>query len=285
MNSATNILFSIITPSFNLRNYIEQCCNSISDQNVEFEHIVVDGLSIDGTQEWLKDRSGIRIITEKDKGMYEAINKGIKISNGEIISYLNCDEQYLPGALNKVKEFFLLNPKVDILFGNTLITDPSGNLLAYRKGFPPRWPYIWSSYLYLQTSSMFFRRNIIDSGIFFNDNWKTIGDSDFVVRVLRSGFKAKHIDQYFSTFTLTGTNYGASQLAMDEIESFRRKAPFWIRYSKLIFNFLIRFEKFAHFAYWEKAPISYSIFTLENAANRTMFTSYSHSPLYPRLTT
>ena len=279
---STSPYFSIITPSLNMLNYLQICNNSISDQNVEFEHIVVDGLSQDGTIEWLEKRPDIRNICEKDQGMYDAINKGIRISNGEIISYLNCDEQYLPGALKSVKEIFLENPEIDILFGNTLIVNPNGKLITFRKGFIPRWPYVWASYLYVQSSSMFIRRNIFNSGIFFNHKWKTVGDSEFVVTVLRKGYTAKHTGQYLSAFTITGSNLGTGDLAMTEIKSFRSQAPIWLRYSTLLTNALIRFEKVLHRAYWEKFPETYSVFTQSNPNQRKSFKAESASALYPK---
>ena len=159
--------FSIITPSFNMLNYLRTCCNSISDQNVKYEHIVIDGLSQDGTVEWLETKPEIISLCEKDQGMYDAINKGIKLSKGEIISYLNCDEQYLPGVLQKVSEFFRLHSQIDLLFGNTLMIRPDGKLLAYRKGFIPRWPYIWASHMYVHSSSMFVRRRVFESNYYF----------------------------------------------------------------------------------------------------------------------
>jgi glycosyltransferase involved in cell wall biosynthesis len=261
--------------------YLRACCNSISDQAVEFEHIVVDGFSQDGTVEWLKTRPDIISLCENDNGMYEAINKGIRLSKGEIISYLNCDEQYFPEVLRKVKEFFQKYPQVDILFGNSLIINLNGTLLAYRKGFIPRWPYIWASRMYVHSGSMFVRRRVFESGFFFNENWKTIGDADFVVRVLRNGYVAHHINQYFSAFMLTGSNLGTGELAKREMRAFRQQAPLWLRYSTVITDMLIRLEKFAHSAYWEIFPISYSVYTNMKPDIRSRFVNKSASPLYP----
>ena len=180
--------FSIITPSYNMLPYLKACCSSVQDQGLALEHIVMDGASTDGTREWLLNRPDTLSISEKDNGMYDAINKGIELSSGEIIAYLNCDEQYLVGTLKKVQDFFMKNASIDILFGNTLIIRPDGQLLAYRKCFTPRWQYIWGSYMYLHSSSMFIRRKVFESGFLFDTDWKTIGDADFVIRVLRNNF-------------------------------------------------------------------------------------------------
>jgi glycosyltransferase involved in cell wall biosynthesis len=61
---------------------------------MDYEHIVVDGLSSDGTVEYLREQSDIRLVSEKDSGMYDALNKGIAMARGEIIGHLNSDEQY-----------------------------------------------------------------------------------------------------------------------------------------------------------------------------------------------
>ena len=75
--------FSIITPSYNMLSYLRRCCASVADQEgVAFEHIVVDGGSIDGTGDWLKENQHLRSVSEKDDGMYDAINKGLLMSQG-----------------------------------------------------------------------------------------------------------------------------------------------------------------------------------------------------------
>ena len=274
--------FSIITPSHNMLPYLKACCNSVQDQEVSLEHIVVDGASIDGTREWLLSRPDILSLSENDNGMYDAINKGIKLSGGEIIAYLNCDEQYLIGTLKKVQEFFLANPSIDILFGNTLIIQPDGKLLAYRKGFTPRWQYFWGSYMYLHSSSMFIRRKVFETGFLFNSNWKTIGDLDFVVRVLRNKFSVFHIKEYLSAFIMTGSNLGGSTLVQAELKQFRSSAPFWLRYSTWPTDMLIRVEKIFRGLYFEKMPLQYSVFPVGESNYRTSFKSTKSSPLFPK---
>lgn len=280
--SSGSPFFSVITPSYNMLRFLPVCCSSVSDQNVAYEHIIMDGGSTDGTVEWLKNRHNTISTSEKDEGMYDAINKGIQISRGEIISYLNCDEQYLPGTLQRVQEYFVANPKVDILFGNTLLIQPSGKLLAYRKSFVPRWPYVWASFLYLYTSSMFMRRRIFESGVLFDKTWKAAGDAEFVVRVLRKGFVARHVSEYFSAFMITGSNLSNSDHANTELRAFHQSAPLWLRYSNFITHRLIQLEKFLHGAYSEQFPISYSVYTAESPYARRDFTVVEASPLWKK---
>src|SRR5690348_16281526 len=95
--------FSIITPSFRNSDWLKLCIASVADQGVTAEHIVQDAGSDDGTQEWLLKDARVRAFAEKDGGMYDAVNRGLRRATGEILAYLNCDEQYLPGALSTVE--------------------------------------------------------------------------------------------------------------------------------------------------------------------------------------
>src|SRR5580693_4509125 len=113
--------FSVVTPSFRQSQWLKLCVASVADQGVEVEHIVQDACSDDGTLDWLLTDTRVRAYAEKDAGMYDAVNRGLRRASGEILSYLNCDEQYLPGALSAVGAYFDNHPEVDLLFGNCLV--------------------------------------------------------------------------------------------------------------------------------------------------------------------
>ena len=149
--------FSIITPSFNMLNYLKMCAASISDQfGITYEHLIIDGGSTDGTLQWLQSQDKIKFISESDNGMYDALNKGLRVAKGDIIAYLNCDEQYLSNTLSYVKEFFQSNPDIDVIFGDFFVIDNNGDILSFKKGFTPRSLYIKYSHLYLFTCTLFF---------------------------------------------------------------------------------------------------------------------------------
>src|SRR4051812_12173129 len=118
MQSVPALQFSIVTPSFRNSEWLRLCIPSVADQGVELEHIVQDAGSDDGTLDWLPHDPRVKAYIEKDSGMYDAVNRGWKRANGEILAYINCDEQYLPGALQKVWDFFQANPAVEVLFGD-----------------------------------------------------------------------------------------------------------------------------------------------------------------------
>src|SRR5437899_1534658 len=120
--------FSIITPSYRSSQWLPLCIASVADQEgVELEHIVQDSCSDDGTDVLLRSDSRVKAFIEKDEGMYDAVNRGFRRATGEILAYLNCDEQYLPGTLKAVHDCFAEHPRVDAVLSDTVVTDPEGN--------------------------------------------------------------------------------------------------------------------------------------------------------------
>ena len=117
---------------------------------------------------------------------------------------------------------------------------------------------------------MFFRRKIIEKGFFFDTGYRAAGDAEFVVRVLRSGFNAKHVKRYQAAFTMTGKNLGADEQARLERKQLLAKAPFYIRISRLQLNFLRLMEKFSSGAYFQKKPLEYSVY-VQDANQRKSF--------------
>lgn len=104
-------MISIITPVYNGARYIEGCIKTVIDQNNQnFEHIIVDGGSTDGTVEIINRYAAtydhIRWVSEQDNGQSEAMNRGFKMSSGDIIGYLNVDDYFNPGAFDAVLPYF-----------------------------------------------------------------------------------------------------------------------------------------------------------------------------------
>lgn len=122
---------SIITPVYNGEKFIEFAMQNIIKQNCNnLEHIIVDGNSTDNTIEIVKKYAlkypHIRWISEKDNGQSDAMNKGIKMAGGEILSFLNADDYYEPNVLNRVIELFSNLPEPSFLVGNCNVWDEQG---------------------------------------------------------------------------------------------------------------------------------------------------------------
>jgi glycosyltransferase involved in cell wall biosynthesis len=115
------VRISIVTPSYRPSVWLKLCIASVADQQAGVEHIVQDAGSDDGTLDWLPRDTRVKAFVEKDQGMYDGINRGLRRAGGDILAYLNCDEQYLPGALSTVLRFFEEHPAVDVLFGDVVM--------------------------------------------------------------------------------------------------------------------------------------------------------------------
>ena len=117
---------SVITPSLNSSNYLEQAIQSVLAQKYpDFEHIIVDGGSIDRTLEILHKYPHLTWISEPDKGQSDAMNKGFGISTGEVIVYLNADDFFQPGAFFCVTPYFVKGAK--FVVGNIVVLKVDGN--------------------------------------------------------------------------------------------------------------------------------------------------------------
>ena len=136
----TQCRLSIITPVFNGSHFIEFCIQNVIEQNCSnAEHIIVDGGSSDGTVEIIRRYADkyphIRWVSENDKGQSDAMNKGISMSNGTILGFLNVDDYYEPNVLWKVLEIFEHAPEPLLLVGNCAIWDDDSSLLSISEPF------------------------------------------------------------------------------------------------------------------------------------------------------
>lgn len=227
--------FSVVTPVFNGLPKIEQCIGSVKGQktdDIKIEHIVQDGGSTDGSVAWLTDfekrndqkNYTISFTSQSDKGIYDAINKGWGRSKGDILSWLNADEQYLPGTLKKVANLFNQNPTVDIFFGDSIIVDSHGFPLAARREIPLRKIYVRNGFLYSFSCTLFFRRKLLDSKLLsFDIQYKRAGDMDLMLKLLDQNIRIEHIPSYLSLFGVDGNNLSTDGLMKSETLEIRRK--------------------------------------------------------------
>jgi len=263
--------FSIITPSFRNSNWLKLCIRSVADQGMEHEHIVQDSCSDDGTQDWLPTDSRVRAFIEKDRGMYDAVNRGLRRAQGEILSYINCDEQYLPGALQAVSEHFRRNPTIQVVFADAVIVTPQGEYLCHRKAcLPGKYHTLVSYNLAILTCATFFRRSILDDGLFFNPNLKDLGDADWVLRLIERRVPMGILRKFTSVFTETGVNMNLLPNAQREKKEFVGAAPGWARSCRPLFVWHYRLRKLLMGGYWQR-PFQYAIYTKTNSASRATF--------------
>ena len=244
---------TVVTPSLNQTGLLACCIASVADQQeVEVEHVIQDACT-PGFQEFANrmarkwpDRQGYRriMISEPDRGMYDAINRGLRRGNGEICAYLNCDEQLLPGALAKVTTLFRRCPEVEILQGGFLVVDRDGRLVTAQRPVKLFAPHLMTSHLANFSCATFFRRRLLESSsAWFSEEFRACGDALWNLQRIQEGVKSKISPEYFSVFTETGTNQGLTPASLKERRILWANAPLWVRRGPVLWQAVHRWRK------------------------------------------
>jgi glycosyltransferase involved in cell wall biosynthesis len=180
---------SVVTPSFNQAQFIGETIQSVVCQNyTNFEHIVIDGGSTDGTVEILKRYPHLTWVSEKDRGQTDALNKGLKMATGDIIAWINSDDYYQEDAFNKVASFFQQNPNAQFVFGDCLFTYGGRREDLYVKNKPLAFEDIiryWDRWIPPTQPTIFFKSSLLDEFGYFDETLHLAMDYDFWVRVSR----------------------------------------------------------------------------------------------------
>lgn len=200
---------SLITPSLNQGDFIEKTILSVLSQEYpHLEYIVMDGVSSDDTPKVLAKYSDrIRWVSEPDHGQTNAINKGLRMTHGAIVGYLNADDTLLPGSLWKVAEAFANRPDAMWVTGKCRIVDGKGieirksitrykNLLLGTGGF-----HFLVMTNYISQPSTFWRRDALDEVGFLDERLHYIMDYEYWLR-LYSRYPPLFIPEYLSCFTI-----------------------------------------------------------------------------------
>ena len=182
-------LVSIITPSYNQAQYLEETIRSVLGQDYQnLEYIIIDGGSNDGSPEIIQ-RYSDRLaywVSETDQGQTDAINKGFARASGQILAWINSDDTYLPNTVSEAVEFLGTLPQAGLVYGDANLIDSNGEVIGK---FPARqtdYTRLRRGYVHIPQQAAFFRADV----------WRQVGpldpsfyfamDYDLWVRISRS---------------------------------------------------------------------------------------------------
>lgn len=223
---ATLPRITIITPSYNQGEFIEQTIESVLNQGYpDLEYIVMDGGSTDSTLEVLKKyEDRLSWVSEPDRGQSHAINKGLRRANGEIVAFLNSDDVYEPEALLKVGEFCARHPEAGWLTGKCRIIDQNGREIRKAITLYKNLWLLLRSYSVLQVldyvsqPATFWRREVVDKVGLFDETLHYAMDYDYSLRVGRH-YKLWVLHDYLASFRMYPTSKtGSSANAQMDVD-------------------------------------------------------------------
>lgn len=210
---------SIITVTYNAEATLERTLKSVNEQTyTDIEHIIVDGASRDRTLEIAK-AFNVKVVSEPDKGLYDAMNKGIKLATGDYLVFLNAgDKLHDSSVVERVVETAQKESNAAIIYGNTAIVDNEGKFMYLRRLQPPK-VLTWKSFkhgMLVCHQSFYVRRDIAQQ---YDLNYKFSADFDWCIRCMKEGEKRGMRNVYVPSSQSqlsSSTSFNSSQLILTD---------------------------------------------------------------------
>jgi glycosyltransferase involved in cell wall biosynthesis len=203
MKTAQPIL-SVITVVYNNAADIERTMLSVVNQTYKgIEYIVVDGGSIDGTLQIIekyKDRIA-KLISEKDKGIYDAMNKGLAIATGDYVLFMNSADEFY--SADTVANVFAAEPNADIYYGETEMIGPNGESLGQRRHAAPE-NFTWRSFKYgmsVSHQAIYIKRSLVEP---YDPRYQLSADIDWILRAAKKAKSIANVHQYVAKYQVGG---------------------------------------------------------------------------------
>lgn len=248
---------SIITVCLNSERHLRDCIGSVRQQTYKnIEYIVVDGKSTDGTLEIIQQNRDVitHFISETDRGMYDAINKGIKLATGDIVGILNSDDMYASsGSVRKIVDCFLLS-KSDSVYGDLVYIDPvnENHITRFWKGRTfsrRRFCFGWMP----AHPTFYIRRSLIEQYGLYENHFYTAADYEFMARYLyKHRCSATYLEEVLVKMRIGGMSNGSLK------RRFRanRRDYLAMKKNKIPFSFIVSILKPISKLHQYKKPFS-----------------------------
>lgn len=221
----TPALVSIVTPTYNMAERLPRCVASVAGQSYsEVEHVVVDGASTDGTIDYLRSQTALRWVSEPDCGQSNAINKGFAMATGEILTWLNADDELVPEAAELAAEAFRADPSLGLVYGDIELVSARKRLVvrpptsidvdAFRRGNVISQP------------GTFFTRRALDTAGGIDETFNLVMDFELWLRMMDAGVRARYVPRVLARFEVHEASKTGSQgtlaFAQEEARAFTK---------------------------------------------------------------
>lgn len=254
-------LVTVITTTYNLIKserieFIKECIESVHSQSyANFEHIIIDGASSDGTLDILKeyeDKGWLKIYSEPDSGIYQAMNRGIDKANGKYVVFLNSDDYFSSVDAIKKSVELLESTNSDISFADVSYSYSKNNAK------------LWAGDLSIVFSAppfchqtMFTKTDVLKEIGYFNENYKIASDYEMMIKLVLNGYKFVHLKENIATFRYGGYSSSRDLMINEDAQiycdlykefcdlSFDEAMDIY-RFHTLPFNLAIKLSKYLH---------------------------------------
>jgi glycosyltransferase len=216
----SEILISIITPCYNTGEFIEETIKSVSSQSSnKVEHIIIDGLSTDNTSEILnkyKNLTNFKFISEKDAGIYDALNKGIAMAKGKYIGWLNADDVYVENIVNKVLELLKNKNTPDMFSGDGQLYQDNFNVESLLKNYnhyrDDRFIPTISNLKFAHLNCCFMAKHIFEENGEFDSKFKIAGDREYMLRMMKKRYTSYYLDSVVCKYRMHDSSLTFSKI-------------------------------------------------------------------------
>lgn len=236
-----SVKLSIITPSLNQGEFIEENIQSVLNQNFNnFEHIIIDGGSDDNTIDILKKYDHLKWISEKDSGISNALNKGFSIAKGIIFGWLNADDYYEKNIFGLVVDEFQNN--YDLVYGNLTFVDERKNIILKDKTLKYDLNNLINLSPEVRQPCTFFTKKIFYETGGLDEKFKIVFDLDLILKIIKHS-EIKYINQNLAYYRDHSNTLTRRSVRKQALELFRVGRKFdnklFSRYNKQVLRKII----------------------------------------------
>lgn len=242
-------LITVVTVVYNCEDYMESCIQSVINQSnfEEVEYIIIDGGSTDSTKDIInryKDYIDI-IVSEKDEGIYDAMNKGLSLATGKYICFLNADDFYFDDALGYISDYLKKEPQIDVISGLVELVERSTlKIIGRRKSSVYK---LFLSMTLNHPATIF--KTELHRKYYYNNKYKIAGDYDVLVRIKKADYSIRSIDKVLVKMRDGGVSDEYEIKGLNEARSVRKEHNNWIE--KVVANMYYKLKGIKRSTYCE----------------------------------